>query len=367
MFIHLMGKSMYTADTYQFLSTEFDPNENVFACFRKSKMKDYFPQHFLGSSIQKTCPVVSFLEPKFWKMAYKCDGFIVHGLFSFNKVLVFALMPNALNKTNWIVWGGDIYAHNDKNPSLTGWISEKVRRILGKRFGFVTTLVDKDYSLAKQWYNVTGRHLKISYPLPLHQNGVLEELEKCKEKPMDPLKIVVGNSATESNQHFEILKLLARFKNENIQIYLPLSYGVGDYIRYANQVEKFAVDIFGQEKVFPIRNKMTGIDYTEFMKQMNIGIFNNNRQQGMGNINLLIVCGAKVFIRDDTTMWEQYVKRGQLLHPCSEIQHVTFSEFASESDERKEINMAAMKKHLDRAGLILKWENMFYEMQHISK
>lgn len=367
MFIHLMGKSMYTADTYQFLSMEFDPNENVFACFRKSKMKEYFPQHFPSSSSPKICPVVSFLEPRFWKMAYMCDGFIVHGLFSFNKVLVFLLMPHALKKTNWIVWGGDIYAHNDKALSIIGRVSEKTRRILGKRFGFITTLVDKDYSLARKWYNVTGKHLTVSYPLPLHQSGVLEKLEECKDKPMVPLKIVLGNSATESNQHFEVLELLSRFKSEDIRIYLPLSYGVGDYIAYANRVEKYAIDIFGKEKVFPIRNKMTGIEYTEFMKQMNVGIFNNNRQQGMGNINLLIACGAKVFIRDDTTMWEQYVKRGQLLHSCSEIPRATFDEFASESAERREINMSAMKKHLDKEGLIKKWENLFCEMRHISE
>ena len=49
-----------------------------------------------------------------------------------------------------------------------------------------------------------------------------------KSPPKDEkqiINILIGNSATETNNHIEVLDLLSKFKNEDIKIYVPLSYG----------------------------------------------------------------------------------------------------------------------------------------------
>lgn len=46
-------------------------------------------------------------------------------------------------------------------------------------------------------------------------------------------------------------------------------------------------------------------EYCSFLSEMDVAVFNNNRQQGMANIALLANLGTKVFIRNDTSMWDQ--------------------------------------------------------------
>ena len=64
------------------------------------------------------------------------------------------------------------------------------------------------------------------------------------------IKILLGNSATESNQHKEAFELLEKYKNKNIKIYVPLSYGPE---KYADEIEQLGMHIFG-EKFIPMRS-----------------------------------------------------------------------------------------------------------------
>ena len=41
--------------------------------------------------------------------------------------------------------------------------------------------------------------------------------------------IQVGNSATNTNNHIDVLKTLEKYKCENIKIFLPLAYGEQEY------------------------------------------------------------------------------------------------------------------------------------------
>lgn len=69
--------------------------------------------------------------------------------------------------------------------------------------------------------------------------------------------------------------------------------------------------------------------YYEFLDDCDIGIFNNNRQQAMGNINAMLGMGKKVYIRSSTCMWDFFRGKGAVLFPVEEIQKQSFRDFIS--------------------------------------
>ncbi len=205
----------------------------------------------------------------------------------------------------------------------------------------------------------------VSYPVAGGNTELVEELrsQKNPDDSDDSVNIIVGNSATETNQHFEALDLLSRFKSQNIKIYLPLNYGGKDYELYADKVINYAVSIFGAEKVVPLREKLSGDEYLRFLSMMDVGIFNNNRQQAMGNISQLLLCGAKVYIRHDTSMWDHFESFGAVLHDIAEIHDDSdLEQLVSAEEETKVHNYLIMSGRHDTERKIKLWKDVFDAM-----
>ena len=91
------------------------------------------------------------------------------------------------------------------------------------------------------------------------------------------------------------------------------------------------------------------MDYTEYASLLatcSSGIFDNNRQQGMGNISLLLYLGKKVYIREDTAMWGTYSERGFHVYSFNElINSNSLSLFDIDEYERKQ-NILVRREYL---------------------
>ena len=88
----------------------------------------------------------------------------------------------------------------------------------------IITLAQGDYDLARKWYNVKGEYFHGVYVNPI----TLEHLKDLDETPTSiksTCNILLGNSANSSNNHIDGLRLLKKFNNEKIKIFVPLSYG----------------------------------------------------------------------------------------------------------------------------------------------
>ncbi|HWR62069.1 MAG TPA: TDP-N-acetylfucosamine:lipid II N-acetylfucosaminyltransferase, partial [Clostridia bacterium] len=124
------------------------------------------------------------------------------------------------------------------------------------------------------------------------------------KKPADiheELRILLGNSASETNNHFEALDVLAGFAAENIRVICPLSYGDNDY---RDRVIKYGQSVLGEK--FTYLDKFYNIsEYMDILFTVDIGIFNNDRQQALGNIYPLLYLGKKIYMKNDTTMWDE--------------------------------------------------------------
>lgn len=366
MIVHIIGQTLYTRDMYEFINNNFNHSDQV---FMTGKAFDADATAPIG--LGRKNGDVNIISPKkiftYLKILKNCDGIIIHGIFSPKHLLLIALHKKWLKKACWIIWGGDIYVHNKENKTIKEKITDFVKKKTAPKIGFIAPLVDKDYNFAQKWYGVTGVKVPINYPTPLQNTKIIQMLSRAsdiKEHKSDKeaLNIMIGNSATETNCHMEAINALAQYKNENIKIYLPLSYGSSGYERYAQEVTEYAESIFGKDKIIPIRNKMASDEYCELLSKIDVAVFYNNRQQAMGNIAIMLEAGAKVYIRDDTNMWNHYIERGYSLENAFDISKQSFETFASYNISKKEINVELIKKYTNPDNLKVKWENLFNVM-----
>lgn len=239
---------------------------------------------------------------------HKSEKIIIHGLFSKKIILFLAFMPWLLPKCFWFIWGGDLYSYKLKKKSISSKWKELLKSIVIKKIGYLVTYIDGDVELARKWYKAKGTHLKSI----MYLSNTFSPLEIKKQKSKFT-KILLGNSANPSNNHSEILKKLSH--HQNLKIYTPLSYGDKKNAKKINQEGK---TLFG-ENFIPLNNFMPLEEYKILLGNIDIAIFNHNRQQGMGNIISLLGLGKTVYIRSDVTPWPFFKEKGITLADSIDI------------------------------------------------
>lgn len=275
------------------------------------------------------------LTLEFLYILYTNKNIIFHSLF-LPKIffITMSLVPNFKKKGwNWIIFGGDLYDRREETIffSFNNKLFLKLKLNQVKQFGFITTLTKGDYTLAKDLYSVSGKNYVIIYGDPQKLITTIDSIESSKDNinlknnsQQFNVKILIGNSATKENQYEEIFNILSKYAKENLEIYVPLSYGD---MSYKAKIQDLGYKIFG-EKFHAITDFMAYKDYVSFLNSIDIGIFNNNRQQALGNLYLLNGLGKKVFIRKDTSMWEHFHnKLGLKIFPVESIINLSFDDF----------------------------------------
>lgn len=214
---------------------------------------------------------------------------VLHGLWREKVNLILKENPLLLKKCFWIMWGGDFY-FPQKQSELQKYVIENI--------SYLVTGTKGEVDYVRNNYNAKGEHIEAF----VYTSNLFKKINSSPRID-DKIRILVGNSSTETNQHFEVFNKLEIYKNENIEIFVPLSYG--DF-KYGMQVMKLGYEIFG-DKFKPIIDFMNEQDYYKFLSTIDIGIFNHNRQQGMGNIITLLGMGKKVYMNPEVTTYEMFI------------------------------------------------------------
>lgn len=360
MILHIFPVGMFTKDYLNFIQDYFDPAEH---CFVKPINSNKAMNSIYDTKIFENYPnCVDLLSLDFVKKLLSAKGILVHGMFGLKQPLLFTLLPFLRKKSNWLIWGGDLYCNRNKKASFKQLLANQLKKHSVKKFKFITTLNKKDFEYAQKWYHVTGENLLATYPVKSMVS--LPNAEIRSRAQNEAVKIIIGNSATITNQHKEALSMLEKFKDKNIEIYLPLSYGFGDYLSYGKAVTEYAKNIFGN-KVHPIYNCLKAEEYTKLLQQMDIGIYNNNRQQAMGNIQQMVWFGKKVYMRTDTSMWENCRDdRGFLLNDINQIEQETFEEFITYDSKVQQHNMQKAREYHSIERYLKVWSYIFDRMNN---
>jgi hypothetical protein len=290
---------------------------------------------------------------KLIKEMRKAEKIFVHSLFSPHLVLLLFLQPWLLKKSYWVLWGGDLYYYKFRNKNLKSNFYEFIRKRVIKNFAHIVALVPGDYYLAKNWYKTKAQYHYAFYPNPIDY----EYLDKIKnsKKETDRIVIQVGNSADPMNKHIEILNKLSRFKEKNIEIITPLSYGDQ---KWAKTVSEAGKKLYG-EKYQPLLEFLPSEEYSKILNSVDIAIFNHDRQQALGNILALLYLGKKVFIKSDITPWDFFKGKGLIVFDTYGLDNLTFDELVYMDENLKERNREIIAKEFSEEKCAELWRNIF--------
>ncbi len=284
--------------------------------------------------------------PKLARAMQQADKIMLHGLFSKYVILLLFLMPWVLKKSYWVMWGGDLYIYRLGNRNSISWkLKEFFRRPVIRSMGHLVTYIKGDFQLAEEWYGAKGKyHECFMYTSNLYKELGVSNVEHSV------INILVGNSADPGNRHSEIFDKLDSCKNQNIKIYVPLTYGPPDYAQevVAEGRRRFGVKFQALVEHLPPKK------YNEFLGQIDIAIFNHGRQQAMGNIISLLGLGKKVYMRSDVTQWEFFNNHEIAVYDIDNL------EITTELDTRLEGNIAKVKKLFSEQTLIRQLSEIFH-------
>lgn len=164
---------------------------------------------------------------------------------------------------------------------------------------FVSGL-DKEEFLKYHEYGIvkpTVKHFRFSYyPIDYVKNYI--------EYTTKENHILLGNSATLTNNHLELFKILEDLDLRNFKIFAPLSYGNKIYADYIIDV---GAKMFGQ-RFNPIIKFIPFEEYQRFLSSCAIVIMNHYRTQAAGNVLTSLYLGSKVYLSEKSTLY-QYLKR----------------------------------------------------------
>lgn len=264
------------------------------------------------------------------------ERIVVSGVFGVERFLCF--LPSSIwNKVYLHFWGGDFYTYRDDNKNLKFKVYKYIMRSCIERCKAVITLIADDYLELEKVFHLKKKHYTAAMPENPKRSIELDVLRNINKKETCK-RILIGNSATEENQHFQILDILSKFSEEDILIVCPLSYGDPEY---RDKVIEYGKKIFAK-KFMPIVEYMDYNEYVYLLNSCDIGIFNNNRQQAMGNIWILAELGKKIYLRDDTSMWKHFQNWGMALYSISDIKNGTAVDFFAYTEEEKRQNYEVM-------------------------
>ena len=249
---------------------------------------------------------------------------ILHSIFPVGIVLLLASQPWLLKKCYWVMWGGDLYYYKFRKRDIKNNLYEAVRRFVIKRIGHFVTYIKGDYELAQKWYSVKGEY----HECLLYRSNVFMGHAKPKKASINTC-ILAGHSADQTNNHLDIFEKLLPYKNLDILIYCPLSYGAP---AYADHIKKQGYEMFG-EKFIPISSFMTIEKYMEFLNEIDIAIFAHQRQQAMGNIITLLGLGKRLYLRNDTSHWDFFSAIGVNVFDVEDFDIAPLEEKLSKSNQ----------------------------------
>lgn len=276
------------------------------------------------------------------------DKVFVHSFY--NLKLMLHLIKNKekfdKNKLVLIIYGSEVY--NNRYMLEKGGIhfqarlEEFFKKKLFKISHTFMTFACSDYGIAHKYYGADGEQFDCLYT-PNINISYLDALKKTVANNKC-VRILLGNSATDTNKHFEALDWLSRFSENDIEIICPLSYGNK---KYGKCVIDYGKQLFGN-KFIPILDYMTPEKYSELLNSVNVAVFNNNRQQGIQNIEILAYLGKKIYIRSDITSWDHYVVRDKCsFYDTKQIYQMSFEEFYQFTNEERQNNVNYFKKIWD--------------------
>ncbi len=286
--VHIMHNDKFNSEYINFINQNFNPNDHLFI-FVADVVGELFPIPQLPNVIKLFCRRRRFY--RYLLLAYYCiqaDKIILHGLFVDYIIRFLYINRYLLKKCYWVIWGGDLHQLIERHK-------ENMPKLVLSNIPNLITLTKGDGTLFIQQFKTNPNVFDGIYINPIKTDMLHDTNNKN-----DDIHILIGNSATESNFHIEVFEWLKTYRNYNIRLIVPLSYGDD---AYKTKILSVGFEIF-DKKLHPITDFMSPQEYAKLLSSIDIAIFNNTRQQALGNIFALLYANKKLFIRQESPTWD---------------------------------------------------------------
>lgn len=160
------------------------------------------------------------------------------------------------------------------------------------KINFIVPVMPGDYNLLKTKYTIKAPMFHLNYVNPSFKEDQTH-LKYVGDS------ILLGNSASYSNNHIEVLDILEKQNLNGQKVIIPLSYGDHQYAKY---VEKYAKNIL-KDKVSCLMSFLPIDEYTKILNKCGIVIMNHKRQQALGNIVILLAQGSHVYFNEESSLY----------------------------------------------------------------
>ena len=234
----------------------------------------------------------------------KVKKIICHAL-NINMLIFFALFPRMANKCYWFPWGGDFYwvKNNIHSNNIKRKILILLYKVAMRNMHGIITYNCEDYKFAKAWFAPKALWCKsFMYPSNCFEKHIINQ-NSTKNKTI----VLVGHSASKTNNHVDVFKNIYSMNLCNIEIISPLSYSESD--DYLQLVLKIGYEFFG-ERFKPILKFLPSNEYSELLSKVDIAIFNHEKQQALGNLIHLLGYGKKVYINHSSDFYKMFLDMG---------------------------------------------------------
>ncbi len=232
----------------------------------------------------------------------------------------------------WCVYGGDLYnrylryfgfeiLYRERKMSLSEVLLYKLVSLV-RTFEFRYILkrirwfcaMSCDYKLIQK-YNIKGYESINVSTFSYTMREIMGDLYDAPFCTGDSL--VVGNSASYTNNHLYSLKFISKLNLGGYKVVLPLAYG-GDS-KYIIDIKNYYSNTLHTEVVF----NETFVDLHEYnagLQNAYAFVFGNWRQEALGNIVVALYLGKKVYISTKNPLYEDLKSDGFIIYPLESIE-----------------------------------------------
>ncbi len=283
------------------------------------------------------------------KIENKYDFVLLHSLTRFNQMLVLRSNPSKVVFV-WIGIGADYYdiiAESEESLLLNKTckiFTERKRGlydgplwkfILKNKLPYLSNLLKKFMLLSKIYsikkihyfspvleseYALVKAKFKKKFPVYISWNYSINALgidnDCMAENNLHGNNILLGNSASFTNNHIEMIDLLSQVVLNGNKVFCPLSYGLKNY---ADIIVKYAHQKLGESFV-PIPDFLPYEEYMNIISNCSNVLMNHRRQQALGNVDSMLAKGAKVFLREENPAYGLYSAKGIKLFKIQDLE-----------------------------------------------
>lgn len=320
---------------------------------------------------------ISFKNPFFIKSLEKYDLIVLHSLNWFNREVVAHSSTNL--KFVWIGMGFDYYdiiyednesLYQEKTKEIVKNLTNKknttkylaktiAKSIFGKNLEKKTIIEKiKFFSpVLENEYDTVASKFSFNFPSYIDWNyGSTAEMidGKLKHCNLNGNNILIGNSATPTNNHLEVFEFLRTQSLRGKKIICPLSYGNPEYASILKNKGRsyFGNHFLSIDKFMPYEN------YINLISSCSNVIMNHHRQQGVGNVVAMLYMGAKVFLNEKNPLYIFYKEEGVIIFTIEELHNNPSLLDLNLSEEDIEKNRQILKLKFNGRMILHKTENL---------